>query len=427
MKLRSSADRRRGAILYMALFTLIPLAALTFGLVRIATSFSSENRHRIEDEQALFLAEAGIEEALIALGCGGTGEVGSQAAPVFFGEGLFWVEVERPGNDLLLLRSAAMYESGRAAVEQLVFEDYESNRDTTIFSRRPLELSSNVFVDSFDSNSGTYASQVSGGAGGDGAIVESNGGIRIDSAAEVHGDLHPGNGFGVSQASSADITGSLQPLESPRTIETVTPPVIASQGNRTLTGVVTYAAGDYAFGTLTIDGHPVIKGPARLVVDRLGLRSNSSLTLDTSTGDIEIYVRQELILASNSSLVTTLESAQHLTLYYLAPAGATADLRSNSSFYGLLIAPEATIRVRSNFEVFGSIQAEQVVIDSNARIHYDRALLGLSVGAPVYTKVAWNRTLFPVRQFSINRRDPFQLVGVDRRDLALPAEAHETP
>lgn len=410
----------------MALFVLIPLAALTFGLISIATSYTSEHRHRIEDEHALFLAEAGIEEALIALSSGGTGAVGTQADPVYFGAGLYWVEVEQPGNDLLLLRSSAMQESGRASVEQLVFVDYESNLDTTILSRNALELSSNVLVDSFDSNLGTYASQVSGGVGGDGAIVESNASIRVDSAAKVRGDVHVGNGYGLSQASSADITGSLQPLETPRVIDCATAPAIASSGSKTVTGTPTLT-GDVAFTSLTIDGHPVLRGPARLVTNSLELRSNSSLTLDTSGGDIEIYVLQDLKLASNSSFISTQLSAKHITLHFLAPAGSVADLRSNSSFYGRILAPEATVRVRSNFELFGSVQAQQVLVDSNARIHYDRALLGLSSGPPSYSKAAWCRTGFPVRKLLINRRDPFRLIGVERGDLALPGDAHEMP
>ena len=133
-------ERERGAVLYLALFVLIPMAALTFALVRIATSFSSEHRHRIEDEHTLFLAEAGVQEAMAALVAGGTGSVGSAAAPVYFGDGLLWVEAEQVANRLIMLHSAAMYEGGRAAVDQLVSWRYASNLDTVIFSRRALDI-----------------------------------------------------------------------------------------------------------------------------------------------------------------------------------------------------------------------------------------------------------------------------------------------
>lgn len=414
-------------MLYLALLTLIPLAALTYGLVRIATSFSSEQRHRIEDEHALFLAEAGIEEGLAALELGGTGSVGSEDAPVFFGDGLFWVRADPVANDLVMLRSAAMYESGRAAVDQLVHRHLGSNSDTAIFSRQALRLEANVLIDSFDSRLGSYASQVSGGVASAGAVVESNSGIRVDSAGEIHGDIHPGVGHGVSSASSADVTGSLQPLESPRTIEEATPPAIASAGNQTLAGAGTFSAGDYAWGALTIDGHPTFVGPARIVVDRLELRPNSSLTLDTTGGPIEIYVLDVLRQASNSAIVCPSQSAKDVTLHYLAPAGSTADLRSNSDFYGRIVAPHATVVVRSNFEIFGAIQADLVVVNANARIHFDSAILDAAAEPLLYAKAAWTRAAFPVAAFRVDRRDPFRLVGVARGDLPLPAEAHEMP
>jgi hypothetical protein len=162
------------------------------------------------------------------------------------------------------------------------------------------------------------------------------------------------------------------------------------------------------------------------VVDDLVIRSNKSLTLDTASGPIEIYVRNGLKLASNSTIKTTSQSAKDMVLYFLGPAGTTADLRSNSAFYGRIVAPYGSVLVNSNFEVFGSIQADQILVDSNARVHYDRALLDIA-GAATYSKAAWSRTGFPDQALLLNRRDPFTLLGVDRRLMALPGDAHGAP
>ena len=105
----------------MALLVMIPVAALTYGLMRVGIAFNSERMTSIEDEQTLYLADAGLAESLLALRNGGTGNIGSQAAPVYFGRGLYWVEVQEVGNDLLLLQSTAMYEGGRRSVQSLAF------------------------------------------------------------------------------------------------------------------------------------------------------------------------------------------------------------------------------------------------------------------------------------------------------------------
>ena len=118
---QSSSKERRGTVLLVALFVMIPIAALTYATMRMATSYNRENLGAIVEEQALFIAEAGLQESIVALRAGGTGNVGTEAAPVFFGHGLFWVTCQQVGNSLFLVRSHAMYESGRSAVESLIF------------------------------------------------------------------------------------------------------------------------------------------------------------------------------------------------------------------------------------------------------------------------------------------------------------------
>ena len=87
---RNAKGSKRGAVLYMALLVLIPMAALTYGMLRMGISFNRERLNSIEDEQALLIADVGLDEALFALRSGGSGAVGSEVDPVYFGRGLFW-------------------------------------------------------------------------------------------------------------------------------------------------------------------------------------------------------------------------------------------------------------------------------------------------------------------------------------------------
>jgi hypothetical protein len=100
------------------------------------------------------------------------------------------------------------------------------------------------------------------------------------------------------------------------------------------------------------------------------------------------------------------------------------ELRSNSEFYGILYCPEGTIDVRSNFEIFGSVAAEQVIVNSNSRIHFDEALRALSAGPEIFRFGAWTAAEFPVRAWLLDRSSPFELLGLAPADLPLPFDAH---
>ena len=162
-RIHHARREERGAAVYIALFVLIPVAALTFALVQTGISYTREHTKGSEDDRALMIAEAGLAEGYQWFSSGGSGVVGTSVDPAYFGDGLLWTEIEQVANRLYLLKSSAMYESGRAAVEQLVFRFSNSLFDAAIFSSTNLTIGSQVLIDSFDSTLGTYASQVSGG------------------------------------------------------------------------------------------------------------------------------------------------------------------------------------------------------------------------------------------------------------------------
>ena len=415
---------RRGAAVYVALFILIPIAALTLALVQVGLRFSRENVRSGEDERALFTAEAGLADAYRHLKSSGTGFIGTAATPAYFGHGVYWTEVDQVANALFVIRSSAMYQSGRAAVEQLVFRFSNSLFSSAIFSSNNLTIDAQALIDSFDSNLGTYASQVSGGHAGSGAIVASNGDITVDPSVEVHGDVHPGRDDSVTVAGAADVTGSLQPLAELTTLAPVTPPSIPATGSLSVAGTQTLPPGDYNMGSLEIQStaHLTITGPARLIIGDWDVLSNSTITFDNLAGPVEIYITGDVSLASNSTIETTSESAVDLQLYLIGGPGQVADLQSNSDFYGAIYAPEGTVRIRSNFRLFGAVLADSVIIDSNAQIHYDEALTGLVPGF-TFTRSAWTRTSFDDASVLADRRSPFQVLGVDAATLPSPEAA----
>ena len=418
---------RRGAILYFGVLSMIPLAALVYALMIIGKAFTNEQSQARDEEQALLIADAGIDEAMLALRNGGTGAVGSQAAPAYFGHGLFWVESTPVGNALIQLRSSAMYARGRQSVEALVFRQRTDLLGMAIFSDQDLVVESGSLIDSFDSALGTYASQAPGGVGADGAILESNRSISVLSSTDLHGDAHSGPGYNVDVKSSGSVSGTLQPIPEPRIIPPVVVPAIAPSGSLNTVADQVLAPGDYNFTTLSVGTGTelTIQGPARIVVDDMSLLSNTSLVFDNLAGPIELFISGDFVQASNSTISSTALSAAMLRLNLTGDATQLVEFRSNGDFYGVIYAPDATVDIHSNFEVFGSIIADSVIINSNVNIHYDEALKNI-IGSPeTYTRATWTKTDFPIPAFKLNRYDPFQLAGLDPAALLLPGDAHQ--
>ncbi|HVS17869.1 MAG TPA: hypothetical protein VMT18_04655 [Planctomycetota bacterium] len=427
-----SGSRRAGSVLLVAVMIMMLVATMTLAFLQIGVRFTRELSTRIDDERALMLAEAALEESLFAMRAGGSGSVGTAAAPARQGDGVCWATATPVGVSLSLVQAAGMCGSGRAAVQRLVFSYPPGQLESfAIFANNDLELESNVLIDSFDAGAGTYATQLA--MAGTGyvsamAITGSNGNVTVASSVEVWGDLHPGVGMSVSVPGSSSVSGSLQPLPEPIDLPPVSTPTLPFAGNVSVEGVgVMLPSGDYSYGFFkTLSNTSItVTGPARIVTDTLTLASNSTLTLDTSTGPIEIYVKGASSMASNAAIITTKKSAVDCSLYFVGGPGQTATLASNSDFYGRVYSQQGKIVINSNFNVYGSVIADRLVLNANSQVHYDEALRNTLDNDDLrFVPFGWSMAGFPLAVFTSDRRDPFMLLGVDPTDLASPAASH---
>lgn len=428
-RLGRSAAARRGGALAGALVVVLVLGGLVTGLLQMGLSFNRESSQRLSHEGCLELAEAGLAEGVVALRAGGSGAVADEATPARLGGGLLWVTVQNLGNDVERLVSSAMLGGSRRSLEALVFHYSEDGFDAAVFAYESLTLEANTFVDSYDPAGGPYATQLAllgTGHVSDGAVLQSNGDVQVESAAEVHGDVHPGRDGTLVTASSAHVSGITEPMPEDRALDPVVTPAIPVTGPLHVSGALTLPPGDYGFTELEVGTTAalVVTGPARVVMTDWTLRSNSSVVLDASGGPIELYVARDLNMASNSSVVTPSASAEDVQLHLTGDATQVAQFRSNGEFHGTIYAPEATVEIRSNFEVFGAVAARAVVLNSNVRIHYDESLHH-DPDQQQYLVGSWSPVAFPRADWVARRIDPFVLLGLDRAALPSPADAHQ--
>jgi hypothetical protein len=106
--------------------------------------------------------------------------------------------------------------------------------------------------------------------------------------------------------------------------------------------------------------------------------------VDTTNGPVDIYVMNDFIMGSNTTFAPAdwIPSGLEVTLLsdnVIDPSLAVdlddVNFESNAQFCGVVYAPNAIVEIDSNFEFFGSLIARQVHLDSNAKVHFDEALL----------------------------------------------------
>jgi hypothetical protein len=126
------------------------------------------------------------------------------------------------------------------------------------------------------------------------------------------------------------------------------------------------------------------------------IRANSTLTFDATDGPITVYALGSFDLRSNSTVATTSKDPSMLTLNLsgthasASASSPTIAFSSNSAFYGTIYAPQLSVIIASNFEVYGMIRARWLELSSNARIHFDEQLVngGLDAGQD-YEILGW--------------------------------------
>ncbi len=397
---------RRGAAMLMAMVCISSLAIASTALIAISASAVREHRGASERLHAQYVAEAALNVGIAEVRAGGNGAIGTEQAPSTLNGSTYWVESTQLSADLLQLTSTAIDDRTGACMQMTLQREVDSIWLWAAFGKDVLHMDSNARTDSYNSALGTYASQKVNGSGAsayadtDGNIG-SNGGITLDSNAKVWGDATPGPSSAVVLHSNASVDGSTNPLAEPQELPALVAPTYASNGNKTVSGTFNLAAGNYSYNTFKLNSNATVNvtGPANIVITNFTLNSNTKFYADTTNGPVKVWVLDNLVLDSGVTIRPNNYVPADLELNLLsdnvADPGITIQLdtvsfSSNSSMYGTIYAPEAKLRIDSNFELFGAMMARNIDLDSNCKIHYDEALATTKASGSVeWHKLAW--------------------------------------
>ena len=393
----------RGSVLVTAMIVTVLLgtAALTFMLV--SARQQQEGHASDGDINSFYAAEAGLSAALVELRNGGDGNVGSEAEPRELGGLRYWVAAHAVDGETTSLVATSTDGSSSNRIELLVEGQSGEIHDFGLFGERLVDLKSNSKVDSFNSTLGTYASQVSGAYAKPNGNVGSNDDIQLAANAKVYGyaQYGPDTDDTISVASNVTLLDGYGAAQTNVVLPPVVAPSFASSGALTVNAGQTkvLGPGNLQYVSLTTKSNSSLKvvGPCKLVItDSATINSNSTWTMDATNGAIQIYALNHFELKSNSTVATTKKDPTQLTIYLagqhtsLGDTTPKLDISSNSQFYGTIHAPDLSVQIASNFELFGSVKAEWLTVASNAKLHYDEVLANGALDASNgYDVAAW--------------------------------------
>lgn len=456
----NSASSERGSALAASLALVVLIASMGAGLVQIVSSTTQRQAMGFDSMRALYVAEAGLAEGYLSLAQGRSGEVGSPAELAAYAGGLFWVTSEDLPNGLVRLVSNGLFGRGRSTLSIVVEESANPIGSLGLSSLGQIEIGAGASITAVDSS-------VPGSVVPNGAQLRSNGDILLHSIGAapagalpgestepmddefpeskyagsgittVMGDARPGVEGAVQYDSGTLISGSTAPSVQPITTPAVKIPRGAPPtGSLNVTGRQSLT-GKHRLQSLTAQNGSdlTLTGPLVLVVGNLTAMGHANLTIDSTAGPVEIFVRGQLDLQPESNLANVGSDPTQVALIVGAPSrGGDGKLPveeqkvlSDGEFQGLIYAPYSQLKIGGGLELTGAASAGQLHLGPGAKFSYDTALKSAGVGVALTPRqVAW--TVEPLTDDPLMRStaDADAMATLLGRTSVQSSDAHAT-
>ncbi len=400
---KEARRERRGSSMVAVAGIVVVMASMLVASVAVGNARVREQTGHHEDLRSLYVAEAGLTDAVERLQQGLNGTIQSTN----YGGGSYSVAANDIGGGEFALIATGVDGSERTRIELVVETVSTPLFAYGAFGDTGLTLDSNAFVDSYDSSDGAYSAQNGNGSSAHdhaNGTVGSNASITLAQNSSVFGDAIPGPYDTVSILGNAFVTGTTMSSANLVGLDPITIPTIASSGPLTVSNSTTTSlpSGSHHFENTVVGKQALLRleGPGTFVFNSFFMNSGSGLEVDATNGPVEIYVLDDFVLNSNTRIASTTENPSDVRFNLLSDNIIDPDLMvdvdlvdfdSNSSLYGTIYAPNAAIEINSNFELFGALIASSIYLDSNARVHFDEALLtsGPMKNEPQLKAKAW--------------------------------------
>ena len=419
-KIHETNQREKGVVLVISLLITVALLILiTPFLFKLSGEYRNTDR-TFKSMAALNLAEAGVEQAIWELNHGDistwTGDSTTRTLTLSSVQtsegdtvGDIVISISNPESSSPVVESTGkiLFRNSDTVDRTLSVElakDLEPIFDNALFANTGISMNGNSFVDSFDSRDGIYGGDNIGSNGHIATNNTSYGCITLENNAVIFGDAKigvDGDPDDILTLNNSEVTGDKTALSAAKPMLPVIPPEeLVSKGNYLLgAGIDTISeSGDYSSFVMDTNSQVIIDGDVILnVAGEFSMAGNTEIYI-TEGSSLQIYLGGTFIQDSDSKV--TIQTDVPTALSIFGTEGFSSDMNwySNTDFYGSVYLPNSTFNLQSNIDIYGALTANYLNVASNARVHYDLALLdadGLKLELSNYYVKSWHEKLFP--------------------------------
>ena len=406
MKIRAQSNRQ-GHTIILTLVVCLVLGVVLLGVIKLANTGGQMTGRSQNWNNALPIAEAGIEEALTHLRYSPTNrwENGwnydtSLVPPKYtktqtLKDGYYKVTIST-NHDPVIVSRAWLRAPGQ--------KDYSIQRAIQVkTTNQPLfmagmegttfvKLTKNMRVDSYDSNDPKHSSatggynQATAKDRGDVTSYGGNGSLDIGGA-HVYGHIKtpPETAYALGGGSVGSFSWSGNGVE-PGAYEEMPdpdyPPIFAPKPTATApkgTGAQSgyqYVLGSAIYEVSAIAGSILITGNATLVVDdSIKLSGKEEIRIKPG-GSLKIYMKGQNTSFTGQGDINPETPAPNL-MYFGLPSNTGIEMTGNSAFNGVIYAPSAQVALkgggRDGADFTGAIVAASVIANGHYSFHFDEA------------------------------------------------------
>ena len=328
--------------------------------------------NQLHEEMAFYLAEAGLERAVFEINEDNDWRDGYDKLAL---EGGYYTinitdsTVDSALVDTVILNGEGIYNTTKTEMESWLVPEYTYPYRYGMFGGDSLKFDRNGCVDSYNSDSGTYAATrdtLNGDIGTNGKIITSTNVI-------IGGDAYTAEGGSITLGGGSKVLGDTSTTQDsvkldiiPQTEYDWAKSVSNAPGGLSGTGYT------YNPGTKTLT-----TGSSGNVVLQSGVYYFSSITLGKLTNitlapgaNVTIYLKDNFQLGQQCNINAFGDPGA----FEVFSQNGSLNFNQNSRYYGTFYGPNGTIQFDQTTQVFGSMVGKSIKLDQGACFHYDRNL-----------------------------------------------------
>jgi hypothetical protein len=378
----------KGSAMLIALSLLAMLSLIAIAIVEFSDTDAELSYNESNGEKAFYIAEAGAKRAVMEIKNNMSWRTGYNNAT--FAGGSYSVRVIDSLNDSALvdsmvIRSMGMLNESKSEVEIIMTPLYTYPYAFGLFADAGIVLDRETCTDSYNSDSGTYATTVLdslGDIGSNGTILTSKdvnfgGGIAVATPGGIT--------LGINNTVNGDTTSAADSVK--------LDPIPASEfssaeaHNRAPIGL---SGSNYIYD---IGTKSLTLGSSGNVVLSSGVYYFSSITagqlsnISINPGDnVTIYVAGNIVMNQGS----TFNQGGKPSDCMIYSSGANLQFDQGNIFNGTFYGPNAHIQYDQTTQAFGSLVGNTIKLDKGACFHYDRDLAKIRKRSATESEVvAW--------------------------------------